>query len=132
MRWRPEVRENREFICVTCPVGCTIEAVIEGGELLELKGNACRRGIAFVQEEISNPRRMLTTTVQVDGGKLPLVPVHSSQPLPRPLLLEAAAALRRVRVSAPVTTGQVIVRDILGTGVDMQASRPVPARPTIG
>jgi CxxC motif-containing protein len=122
------VRENREFICVTCPVGCTIEAVIEGQELIELKGNACRRGIAFVREEISNPRRMLTTTVQVDGGALPLLPVHSNEPLPKHLLLAAAAALRRVRVTAPVTVGQVIVHDLLGTGVDMQASRPVPAK----
>jgi len=121
------VRENREFICVTCPVGCTIEAVIEGEELIAIKGNACRRGLAFVQEEITNPRRMLTTTVQVSGGTLPLVPVHSSEPLPKSLLRQAAAALRGIRVAAPVDSGQVIVADILGTGVDMLASRPVPA-----
>ena len=119
--------ENREFICVTCPVGCTIEAIIEGGELIAVKGNACRRGQAFVQEEITNPRRMLTTTVQVIGGTLPLVPVHSSEPLPKSLLREAAAALRHVRIPAPVSSGQVVVPNVLGTGVDMIASRPVPS-----
>jgi len=119
--------ENREFICVTCPVGCTIEAVIEGKELIELKGNACKRGIAFVQEEITNPRRMLTTTVQVIGGELPLAPVHSSEPLPKDLLLEAARALRVLRLSAPVQMGQVVLADILGAGVDIVASRPIRA-----
>ena len=119
--------ENREFICVTCPVGCTIETVVEGLELIELKGNACKRGIAFVQEEITNPRRMLTTTVQVAGGELPLAPVHSSEPLPKSLLLAAARELRGLRLGAPVQMGQVVLADILGTGVDIIASRPIRA-----
>ena len=121
------MRETREFICVTCPVGCTIEAVVDGSELIETHGNACRRGIAFVQEEITNPRRMLTTTVQVVGGRLPLAPVHSAEALPKRLLLEAARTLRSVRVTAPVETGQVVLADILGTGVDIVASRPIAA-----
>lgn len=119
------MREIREFICVTCPVGCAIKATIDGQELIELEGNACRRGIAFVQEEITNPRRMLTTSVQVEGGELPLVPVHSSEPLPKALLMDAARALRKIVVPAPVAIGQVVVCDILGTGVDMVASRSI-------
>jgi CxxC motif-containing protein len=119
--------ENREFICVTCPVGCTIETVVEGQELIELKGNACKRGIAFVQEEITNPRRMLTTTVQVIGGELPLAPVHSSEPLPKNLLLAAAHELRSLRLNAPVQMGQVVLAGILGSGVDIVASRPIRA-----
>jgi len=121
------MRETREFICVTCPVGCSIQAVVDGPVLIEARGNACKRGLAFVQEEITNPRRMLTTTVQLDGGARPLLPVHSSGPIPKQLLLQAAAALRKVHVAAPVDGGQVIVRDILGTGVDMVASCAVAA-----
>lgn len=118
--------EQMEFICVTCPVGCTIRATVEGGELVTLRGQACKRGEAFVREELTAPKRMLTTTVTVRGGRLPLLPVHSSAPLPKALLLPAAALLRQVQVDAPVEDGQVVLANVLDSGVDMVASRPLP------
>ncbi|MHB1295464.1 MAG: DUF1667 domain-containing protein [Anaerolineae bacterium] len=117
--------EQREYICVTCPVGCTIGATVEGGELLEVHGQACKRGQAFVREEITNPRRTLTTTVRVRGGTLPLVPVRSNAPLPKGQMLRAAEALRSVTLDAPVEAYQVVVADILGTGVDVVATRAI-------
>ncbi|MGI5917043.1 MAG: DUF1667 domain-containing protein [Anaerolineae bacterium] len=115
--------DEREFICVTCPVGCSIETVVEGQELIEIRGQACNRGVAFVKEELSAPRRMLTTTVRVEGGALPLVPVRSREPLPKEQVLDVAAALRRVVLKAPVKEHQVVLADALGTGVDIIASR---------
>ncbi len=119
--------ENREFICVTCPVGCTIEAVVEGQELIGTTGQACQRGMAFVREELTDPRRTLTTTVRVRGGEMPLVPVRSAAPLPKALLREVAARLRSVEVAAPVGERQVILPDALGTGIDIVASRGIPS-----
>lgn len=119
--------EQREFICVTCPVGCTIQATVEGQELIALQGQSCQRGEAFVREELTNPRRMFTTTVRVRGGKLPLVPVRSSAPLPKGLLMEVAKALRTVELTAPVAQHQVVLANVLGTGVDIITSRPVEA-----
>lgn len=118
--------EQMEFICVTCPVGCTIRATVEGRELVAIQGQACKRGEAFVREELAAPKRMLTTTVAVRGGRLPLLPVHSSAPLPKGLLLPAAALLRQVQVEAPIEEGQVVLANILDSGVDMVASRPLP------
>ncbi len=117
--------EHREFICVTCPVGCTISALVEGDELVEVQGQACRRGVAFVREELTSPRRTLTTTVRVDGGALPLAPVRSTAPLPKGIVLDVAARLRAVRVPAPVGAYQVIMADALGSGVDIVATRAV-------
>lgn len=117
--------EHREFICVTCPVGCTISALVEGDELIEVQGQACRRGVAFVREELTSPRRTLTTTVRVDGGALPLAPVRSTAPLPKGIVLDVAARLRAVRVPAPVGAYQVIMVDALGSGVDIVATRAV-------
>ena len=114
---------TREFICVTCPVGCAISALVEGSELIEVHGHTCRRGIEFVREEISAPRRTLTTTVRVSGGALPLVPVRSSAPLPKGRVLEIAAFLRTVVLTAPVEARQVVVADVLGTGVDIVTTR---------
>ncbi len=119
------MEEHRQFICVTCPVGCTLDALVEGIELKGIEGHACKRGVAFVQEELAAPKRMLTTTVRVRGGALPLVPVRSSGPLPKGLLLQIAAQLRQVVLQAPVAEHQVVWRDVLNTGVDIITSREV-------
>ena len=108
-------------------MGCAIHAVIEDGELKEIEGEACRRGIDWVRQELSDPRRMLTTTVQVEGGVLPLVPVRSRDALPKDKILPVAALLRHVVLQAPVKEGQIVVADVLGTGVDIIASRDLDA-----
>ena len=117
--------EQRDLICVVCPAGCQIQVTVEGGELVEMAGQACKRGEAFAREEIGAPKRMLTTTVRVMGGVLPLVPVRSSAPLPKGLLLQVAALLRELNLPAPVVTQQVVAANVLGTGVDMVASRAI-------
>ncbi|MBN1399705.1 MAG: DUF1667 domain-containing protein [Anaerolineae bacterium] len=118
--------EIREFICVTCPVGCSIQATVEDDQLIAVEGQACKRGIAFVQEELSAPKRTLTTTVRVEGGALPLVPVRSTEPLPKAALFDVADLLREIVLEAPVQAGQVVLPDVLGTGVDMVTSRALP------
>jgi CxxC motif-containing protein len=119
--------DQREFICVTCPVGCTIDAMVEGQDLVEMRGQACGRGEAFVREELTDPRRMLTTTVRVRGGRLPLVPVRSSAPLPQHLLFDVARALREVVLDAPVREHQVVLPNVHGTQIDIITSRPLKA-----
>ena len=121
------MQEHRQFICVTCPVGCALEATVEGHQLIELQGQSCRRGIAFVQEELAAPKRMFTTTVRVRGGVLPLVPVRSREPLPKSLLFRVAKELRNLVLDAPVREHQVVLADALHSGVDVIASREVEA-----
>ena len=119
--------EQREFICVICPVGCTITATVEGTELISVEGQGCPRGIDFVREELTAPKRSLTTTVRVAGGALPLVPVRSREPLPKGMVLDVAARLRSVEVAAPVAAHQVVLPDALGSGVDIVTTRAVPS-----
>ena len=122
--------ERREFICITCPVGCTLHAIVEGDELIEVEGQSCKRGVEFVREELTDPRRTLTTTVQVEGGALPLAPVRSEAPLPKGLVLDVARALREVVLRAPVAQHQVVLEDALGSGVDIITTRSIPTRET--
>jgi len=119
--------EQREFICVTCPVGCSIQAEVDGDVLIALQGQACQRGEAFVREELTAPRRMLTTTVRVTGGRLPLVPVRSNVPVPKALMFEIARALREVELTAPVADHETVLADALGSGVDIVTSRGMEA-----
>ena len=117
------MREQRQFICVTCPVGCTIEATIENGELVEVQGQDCKRGVAFVHAELTAPKRMLTTTVRVVDGTLPLVPVRSSEALPKELLMQVAEELRKAVLVAPIQEHQVVMHNVLDTGIDIITSR---------
>jgi CxxC motif-containing protein len=121
------LEEQRQFICVTCPVGCALDVIVEGDTLRSIQGQACKRGVEFVRKELTAPKRMLTTTVRVRGGVLPLVPVRSAEPLPKPLLRQAAASLRQVVLTAPICEHQVVVPNILNTGVDIIASRELPS-----
>ena len=70
-----------------------------------------------------NPTRVLTTTVAIEGGAHGRMPVRTEQPIPKGKLFEAVEALRQVRLTSPVHCGDVVLENILGTGVNVIASR---------
>ena len=117
------MRRKHVFTCINCPLGCSLELVEEGGEVIGITGNECEVGRRYAEEEFRDPRRVVTTTVRVRKGVLPMLPVVTTRPIPKSLVREAVKALSGVEVEAPVRDGQVIYRDILGTGVDVVASR---------
>ncbi len=118
-------RETTEMICISCPVGCTMRVSHDGTEIIEVEGNTCKRGVEYAKAELSDPRRMVTSTVRVRGASHTLLPVYTASPIPKPLIFGLLAELRTVEVQAPVEAGQVIVEDALGTGVNILASRRV-------
>ena len=118
--------EEKVFHCIMCPMGCELRAEVEDGAVLSVTGNQCPRGAKYARDEITAPVRMLTATVRVTGGALPLLPVVSKEPLPKGRILDGAAALRQITATAPVHVGDVIASDFLGLGVDIVASRDMP------
>ncbi len=115
--------ETKVMNCIMCPMGCEMTVTLKDGKFASVTGNTCPRGAKYAQDEVTAPKRMLTYTVKVNGGLLPLLPVVSANVLPKEKVMECAAYLRDVVVEAPVKTGDVIVKDILGLGVDIIASR---------
>ncbi len=120
--------EDIKLICITCPKGCTLEVTRDGETILEVKGAGCKRGPDYVKAELTDPRRMVASTVKVSGGLHPLVPVYTSSPFPKPKIFDLLAELRKIEVPAPVSHGQVILEDALGTGINILASRNMLAR----
>ena len=118
--------ETRIMNCIMCLV-VEMTVTIEDGAVTSVTGNTCPRGPKYAHDEVVAPKRMLTSTVQVKGGLLPLLPVVSKTTLPKERILDCAAALRQIAVKAPVTEGQIIVENILGLGVDIIASRSMEA-----
>lgn len=119
--------ETRMMNCIMCPLGCEMTVTIEDGAVTSVTGNTCPRGPKYAHDEVTAPKRMLTSTVQVEGGLLPLLPVVSKSTLPKESILDCAAALRQIKIAAPVAEGQIIVENILGLGVDIVASRAMEA-----
>lgn len=115
--------ETKQLNCINCPMGCLLTVTLEDGKVVKVEGNTCPRGETYAHQELTDPQRMLTSTVRVEGGALPLLPVVSKTTLPKGRIMDCAEALRSVVITAPVKTGDVVVSDILGLGVDIIASR---------
>ena len=113
---------KKSLICVSCPLGCPIEVEIENGEILSVTGNTCKRGDAYARTEVTNPTRMLTTTVKVEGGNAYVVPVKTSNPIPKGMMFECMEVINKASIKAPVSIGDVVIENILGTGVDIIAT----------
>lgn len=111
---------KREMVCVSCPMGCAITVELDyNNEVISVTGNTCPRGDKYARQECTHPERMLTSTVKVEGGRLPVVPVKSASPIPKEMLFDAMKEVNKVTLKAPVTFGDVAVKNILGTGIDI-------------
>ena len=120
---------ERKFICIRCPQGCEITTTLDGyGAITNITGNSCKLGPEDVKQESSDPRRTLTTTVMVEDGNLPLCPVWTEKPVPKDRIMELAAALRGLKLKAPVAMNQIVLENALGTGINVIASRSIQGR----
>jgi len=126
------MKKKHDLVCINCPLSCSIELTEEDGEVLEISGADCKVGNKYAEEEFRDPRRMVSTTVKVTGGVLPLLPVASASSIPKAMVRDAVEVLAGVVLVAPVADGQVVYRDILGTGVDIVSSRRLDAETSAG
>jgi len=117
---------RKKLVCVSCPVGCELEVEVHGPGAIEVSGNRCPRGEAYAREEVTDPKRVLMSLVKVVGGEPPLASVRTDRPIPKRLIPRAMEVIKKLSVPAPVEVGQVLVRDLVGTGANLVATRHVP------
>lgn len=116
-------KNERVLTCILCPRGCRVRVGLgAGGSVLAVTGNACPRGDSYARAEVSAPVRTVTTTVPVEGGSQRRVAVKTAREVPRDAVLDVVRALAGSRAVAPVEIGDVIARDVAGTGVDVVAT----------
>jgi CxxC motif-containing protein len=111
-----------KVICTTCPKGCTLEVTRDGDTVVSVI-NGCKRGHEYARQELTDPRRMVASSVRISGGIHPLMPVYTSAPFPKPRIPELLKVLRNVEIKTPVKVDQVVIENVLGTGIDIRASR---------
>ena len=117
--------EKKDFVCIRCPLGCNITIETDGGEIKNIAGNTCPRGADYVTKELTDPRRIVTSLVRVQGGGLPVVSVKTAADIPKDKIADCIRALKTVKLSAPVRMGDVVLEDVCGTGVDIVATANV-------
>lgn len=119
---------NRELTCIGCPLGCTVTVTLENGEVTAVTGNTCPKGDAYARKEVTNPTRIVTSTVRVAGGVAPMVNVKTASDIPKDKIFDCVEAIKNVVVPAPVKIGDVVLENVAGTGVNMIAARSIAAK----
>lgn len=118
-------KTTRNLTCIGCPLGCGLTVTIENDMVTAVSGNTCPKGDAYARKEVTNPTRIVTTTVHVTGGTAPMVNVKTASDIPKDKIRDCIAALRTVSVTAPVAIGDIILSNAAGTGVDIIAAKNI-------
>lgn len=117
--------ESKELICIVCPMGChltvTKDENSESG--YKVTGNTCKRGIEYGIKEVTNPTRVVTSTVKIINGDLPRLPIKTNGAIPKEKIFECMKLINSVEIEAPIKVDDVIIENILESGVDLVASR---------
>jgi len=116
-----------EITCINCPMGCSLNVVMENGKVNNVAGAACKRGVAYAERECTNPTRIVTSTVPVRGGDLRRVPVKTGNAIPKNKIAACLHSLKGIELEVPVKIGDIVVQNVCGTGVDIVATRNVRA-----
>lgn len=117
--------EQKNLICIGCPLGCNIEVALDKEEIISITGNTCKRGAQYARKEVISPTRIVTSTVKVLGGKSSVVSVKTKADIPKNKVFSVVKLLKEVKVPAPVTIGDVILKNVAGTEVDVVATKNV-------
>ena len=123
--------ETLQFNCTTCPSECLLTVEIErdvNGNVARVRsvtGNSCPRGDKFAHQELTCPMRVLTTTVTVSGGDEALLPVRTAEAIPLALRAQAMDLIRGLVIEAPIRMGDVVLKNLLDTNINLIASMDI-------
>ena len=118
-----EMSTIRVIRCIVCPTGCEIKVKKGEQDQIVFEGYTCNRGLEYAEQEYREPKRILTTTIRVKNGFLPLVPVRTDKPMLKDKLGEALLQIAKTEVKAPIKMGEILIKNILDSGVNIIASR---------
>ena len=118
--------ERRKMICISCPLGCNIEVFVdESISGFSVSGNKCKLGKEYGIKEMTNPTRLLTTTVKLKNSHLKRLPVRTDLPIPKALIKNCMREINKIEVCAPVKAGMILLKNISDTGVNVISSRSI-------
>ncbi len=112
---------KRNLTCIVCPMGCSIDVLMENGQVLSVTGNSCPRGAEYAKNECISPVRTITSTVRcADGG---VVPVKTDKPIPKDRIFECMKIINNTVAPLPISAGDVIIEDVFGSNIVATGNR---------
>lgn len=115
----------KDLTCIGCPLGCSLQVTIEDQIVTSVTGNTCPRGDAYARKEVTNPTRIVTSTLRVKNGSLPMVSCKTKEDIPKDKIFEIVKELASKEVDAPVHIGDILASNIANTGIDIIATKNV-------
>ncbi len=110
----------KNLICIQCPRGCHLSI---DSETMEVTGNSCPRGALYAKTELTDPKRTITSTVKVLYAPMQRCSVKTSAPVKKGMMMDVMKEINKVTIEAPVKMNQVIIENVLDTGVDVIATK---------
>lgn len=117
--------KTRNLTCIGCPLGCSLSVQIENEQVVSVSGNTCPRGDSYARKEVTNPTRIVTSTVRIAGANGGMVSCKTQEDIPKNMIFDVVNALKEVEVDPPVRIGDVLVENVAGTGVNVVATKNV-------
>ena len=75
---------------------------MEGKEVVSVSGNTCKNGEKYAKKELTNPTRIVTSTVRVAGGTLGMVSVKTSADIPKGKIFDCVKELQAIGTHAAI------------------------------
>ena len=116
--------EIKELTCIGCPLGCSLTATINE-DTITVEGNTCPRGEIYAKKELTNPTRIVTSSVRVINGTLPQVSCKTVSDIPKSKIQECMKDLAKITVKAPVSVGDILLENVANTGVAIVATKNI-------
>jgi CxxC motif-containing protein len=116
---------KKNVTCIVCPLGCRIRVTYSKDAINSVKDYQCEKGKDYAVQEIFNPVRNLTTTMEVRNGELPLVSVKTNKPVPKQRIFDVMDSIARIEVEAPISIGDILVENVLDLHADIVATKNV-------
>jgi len=113
--------DRKSVICTVCPRGCSITVNMLGDGTYDVQGNTCPRGEKYAIKEVTAPERTLTTIMCASNGQM--VPVKTDRPVPYDKLFDCMRAVNEKTLELPIKLGDIIIKNIEGTGADLVCAR---------
>lgn len=101
--------ESKIITCIECPIGCSITVSLDGDEIVSVEGNTCPRGALYAKNEITCPRRIITTTVKTTDGRI--LAVKTDKPVKKSEMFNVMEKIRAI-TSEPKSIGEVVFANI--------------------
>ena len=122
----PKIKSNtKRLTCIVCPLSCIIDTEYTPKRIKSISGHQCKKGKVYAEDELFAPTRILTTTVKVDGGVLPLVSVKTNKPVPKEKLFSILDEIMQLTLDAPVKLGDIIIKNVQNTKANIVATKTV-------